>query len=312
MNKKEKVDILLSIYNPNLEYLKLQLQSLDSQTYENIEIIIFDDCVENRCDTSFFKNCILNKKYRVLPYKKENVGYTKAFEYLVRESDGKYVAFCDQDDIWDEKKVEKCIECIKKEQTLLVTTDRKIINAEGKVVKGSVRHSSDKKYETWSSFEDIGKYNFFTTCTVGMTMVIDGEFLRTTLPFSIHTGHDKWVTACACACGRLSYLDEPLVSYRRHGKNVSGVLRGIASKKQYRQQRVEPHLNLIKEFQERYPMYMGTHEALEFAQARKNHNVMKMFKYRYLAPNIAKFEIVMALTPDFVMKIIIKILQRKA
>ena len=33
------------------------------------------------------------KKYRILPSKKENVGYTKAFEYLVQSSKGKYVAF---------------------------------------------------------------------------------------------------------------------------------------------------------------------------------------------------------------------------
>ena len=306
-----KVDILLSVYNPNLEYLRKQLESLDNQTYQNIEILIFDDCVEKRCDSDIFAKYIKNKSYRVLPYQHENLGYTKAFEYLVSQSNGDYIAFCDQDDIWDENKIEKCIVCLKKEKTILVTTDRKVIDAEDNVLVESVRHTSKKKYDTWNSYEDVGKYNFFNTYTIGMGMVIDGEFLRTTLPFSIHTGHDKWVTACACACGKISYLDESLVSYRRHGKNVSGMLRGISSKKDYERERVLPHLNLINEFQERYPNYEGTKEALEFAYARKNRDIIRMIKYYDLAPDIAKFEIVLALVPEFVAKVIIKILQRQ-
>lgn len=307
---KDKVDILLSVYNPNEKYLRQQLESLDRQTYENIEIIVFDDCIDKRCDENIFVECIKNKTYRILPYKENNLGYTKAFEYLVKESTGEYVAFCDQDDIWDEYKIEKCVDCLKRENTILVTTDRKIIDENGNIVIESVRAISKKNYDTWKSYDDIGKYNFFTTYTVGMSMVIEGNFLRKTVPFSVYTGHDKWVTACACACGQVSYLEEPLVSYRRHGNNVSGVLRGVSSKKEYEEERIIPHLKLIEEFKERYPEYKGTKEALEFAYARKNHDIAKLFKYRYLAPDLAKFEILLALVPNFVMKIVIKLLQR--
>lgn len=306
-----KVDVLLSIYNPNIKYLEKQLQSLDNQTYENMEILIFDDCVKQRFDLSCLNRFIKKKKYRVLPYLEENVGYVKAFEYLVKESTGEYIAFCDQDDEWDPRKIEKCVLKLEQAGTLLVATDRKIIDGEGKVVCESVRHSSNKKYETWNSFEDIGVYNFFTACAPGMSIVMDGPFARSTVPFSEYTGHDKWVIECANACGKLSYLDEPLVSYRRHGKNVSGVLEGIKSKKDYENERIIPHLELIREFQKRYPSYQGTETALKFAEARRNHNIIRLFKYRYLAPDIAKFEIVMAFLPDRLMQIIIRMLQKQ-
>ncbi len=52
-----------------------------------------DDCPEAPCDSDIFKQCLPDKKYRILPSKKENIGYTKAFEYLVQSSKGKYVAF---------------------------------------------------------------------------------------------------------------------------------------------------------------------------------------------------------------------------
>ena len=309
---QEKVDILLSVYNPNLQYLEEQLKSLDNQSYDNIEIIIYDDCIEKRCDASIFDKCIKKKRYRLLPYSSKNLGYTKAFEYLVKASDGKYVAFCDQDDVWDVEKIEKSVACIERENTLVVTTDRRIIDQDGVVVNPSIRNSSNKKYDTWKSFEDIGKYNFFTTCTIGMCMLMDGDFVRGIIPFSEYTGHDKWVTACAAAYGKVSFLEEVLASYRRHGKNVSGVLNGISSKKDYIKERVEPHLNLVEEFDKRYPGYDGIKEALEFANARKNGNIIKIYKYRYLAPDIARFEIVFACIPDFLAKIGIKLIKRVA
>ena len=310
MRMNEKVNVVLSVYNPNIQYLEKQLKSLDSQTYSNMEILIFDDCANKRCDVSIFEANLKRKPYRILPYKKENLGYTKAFEYLVQESDGDYVAFCDQDDIWDEDKIEKCVACMKREGTILVTTDRRLIDADDKVILDSVRRASKKNYETWKSYDDIGKSNFFITHTVGMSMVMNGAFVRSTVPFSDYTGHDKWVTACACAVGQVSYLDETLVSYRRHGKNVSGVLRGVSNKKEYKDERVLPHLMLIEEYKRRYPQYKGIEEAMQFAIARKEGNVRKLFKYRYLAPDLAKFEILLALVPDFVVKKVIKILQK--
>lgn len=43
-----------------------------------------------------------------------------------------------------------------------------------------------------------------------MSMVMDTQFVKGCLPFSDNTGHDKWIIACAC--GKISYLDEVLVS----------------------------------------------------------------------------------------------------
>ena len=54
MNNKQ-VDILLSVYNPNEEYLIKQLISLNNQTYPNLKLYIFDDCIKKRCNVYFFE-----------------------------------------------------------------------------------------------------------------------------------------------------------------------------------------------------------------------------------------------------------------
>lgn len=304
----KKVDVLLSVYDPNTEYLVKQLKSLDEQTYENIEILIFDDCIQKRFDTSLVAESIQKKQYRILPYKEENLGYTRAFEYLTMESTGEYVAFCDQDDLWAKDKIEKCVACLEKDHTSLVITDRKLIDKDDQVTCESVWNENPGK--KWNTHEDVGKYNFFTTIAPGMCQVMKGDFIRSAVPFSNETGHDKWSIACACACDGVSFLDEPLSLYRRHGDNVSGVLVRIHSKKDYMERRVMVHLRVIEQIREKYPQYAGTEEALELAYARKNHNLLKMYKYRYLAPGIIKAEILLTFIPDFMLKLLMKIIQK--
>ena len=45
---KDRVDILLSVYDPNIDYLIKQLKSLNNQTYDNLKLYVFDDCVDKR------------------------------------------------------------------------------------------------------------------------------------------------------------------------------------------------------------------------------------------------------------------------
>ena len=127
MNNKQ-VDILLSVYNPNEEYLIKQLISLNNQTYPNLKLYIFDDCIKKRCNLDLFEKYITNFSYEVLPYCEENLNYMGAFEKLVQRSDGEYIAFCDQDDIWMDDKVEKCVAYMNEKNIDLVVTDKQIID----------------------------------------------------------------------------------------------------------------------------------------------------------------------------------------
>ena len=45
-----KVTILLSVYRPNPVYFRQQLASLNEQTYEDLELLIRNDCPEEKLD----------------------------------------------------------------------------------------------------------------------------------------------------------------------------------------------------------------------------------------------------------------------
>ena len=41
---KPLITIVMAVYEPNMQWLKEQLLSLEAQTYPNLELIIRDDC----------------------------------------------------------------------------------------------------------------------------------------------------------------------------------------------------------------------------------------------------------------------------
>jgi hypothetical protein len=63
--------------------------------------------------------------------------------------------------------------------------------------------------------------NLVTGCSV----VINRNLLElaTPIPHGINL-HDWWLAICAAACGRIGYIDQPLVQYRQHSRNQIGAM----------------------------------------------------------------------------------------
>lgn len=308
----EKVQILLSLYHPNLDYLKKQLQSLNDQTYSDLEVLIFDDGANSQpLDHSFVEKYLTKVSYRWLESKDQNLGYVRAFEYLIEQSTADYLAFCDQDDIWKPEKIERCVQTLKQDHSLAVASDKSIIDAEDHVLIESVKAQSTKSYDCWKTGDDICKYDLFVCYAVGMSMVVDGQFARRSMPISTYTAHDKWLLACASTEGIVSYIDEPLVYYRRHGKNVSGTLQDVQTKEDYVQNRIMRRKGLLDDFFKKYPEHEDREEVMAFMNAQINQDIPGLRKYAYLAPDIAKFDQVVALIPDFLFGLFLYLVKKR-
>lgn len=309
----EKVDIIMSIYKPNEEYFIKQLKSLNEQDYPNITLYVYDDCVTQKTNIDIIKKYITNIELKIIESKDKNLGYIGAFEELTKHTTGKYVAFCDQDDVWFPNKISKSVEILKKEKTLLVASERQIIDGNDKIIKERAREGSKKNYDNWHSYDDITKYTSVICYAAGMSIVIDGDLVRSIIPFSRNTGHDEWAMICASIEGKVSFCEEPLVQYRRHGKNVSGVLVGIDTKKDYIESRVMPNVRLLEDIKKKYPHQKDLKELNDFViKGRYKHNLYYLWKYRNLAPDVAKFDIVIQLIPNFLFKFFVKLVKKIA
>lgn len=66
----------------------------------------------------------------------------------------------------------------------------------------------------------------------------------------------------------------------------------------------------MKISKKKYPNHKDINEIESFANARKDGNIVTLFKLRKLAPDVAKFDIVTSLLPDKIFMLMVKIAQK--
>ena len=82
-NKEEKtIDVLLATYNSNIDYLKLQIDSILKQTYKNIHLIISDDCSTEQEVIKVLKQYEKKDDRVSLFLQEKNLGYLKNLRCL--------------------------------------------------------------------------------------------------------------------------------------------------------------------------------------------------------------------------------------
>jgi glycosyltransferase involved in cell wall biosynthesis len=104
LNQKPLVSIIVPLYNYR-KYIGYCIQSIINQTYENLEIIIVDDC---STDNSYLKAKKFGKKdkrIRVLKLDK-NYGYSKVKNEGIIISKGQYIVTVDADDMLTKNSIE--------------------------------------------------------------------------------------------------------------------------------------------------------------------------------------------------------------
>lgn len=90
------ISIIVPIYNVE-DYLCECVDSICAQTYQNLEIILVDDGSRDNCPKLCDEYALKDCRIRVLH--QPNQGLSAARNVGFRESNGKYIAFIDSDDI---------------------------------------------------------------------------------------------------------------------------------------------------------------------------------------------------------------------
>jgi glycosyltransferase involved in cell wall biosynthesis len=234
MSLKPLVSIALCTYN-GTKYLRLLLDSLISQTYKNIEIIIVDDC---SADNTYNILKEYESEYNNIHiYQNEyNLGFVKNFEKAISYCKGEYIALCDQDDIWLPQKIELQVNSIG--NNLLIYHDSELVDNTGITLH--------KKMSDMFNFYKGDQPEVFLlfNCVSGHSMMIKRELIVYALPIKDALYHDWWLAYVATNHGSITYIPECLVKYRQHESSDTDLL-GIKSKKKdkYRQMTLAQLIN---------------------------------------------------------------------
>lgn len=217
----EKVDILLATYNGE-KYLVEQLESILNQTYKDFNLIISDDCSED--STVKILEEYAKKDSRITIFKQEkNLGVISNFEFLLSKVESDYFMFSDQDDIWNEDKIEKTLNKLEETDSDVVFTDLMVVDDKLNVLYNSYWELKGLKNKIlkYNSFEALYLNNYVTGCT----MLMKKEVIEKALPLPKSTKyilHDYWIALIASQSGKVEFLNEPTIKYRQHKNNRIG------------------------------------------------------------------------------------------
>ena len=235
---KPRISILMAVYEPRLDWLREQLESLERQTYPNLMLYVRDDCsptVPFEEIQSLVGECI-----RSFPWEaqrnEENLGSNGTFELLTREAEGEYFAYCDQDDVWLPEKLTVLQEALEREKALLVCSDMFVIDGDGRKTAKSI--TKVRRRHRFVSGTGLVNELLARNFVAGCAMLVRGKSAKKAVPFCPNMVHDHYIALCCAAEGSIQCLDKQLIYYRIHGKNQTGVLAGVKDKESYYKLRI--------------------------------------------------------------------------
>ncbi|MDA3831984.1 MAG: glycosyltransferase family 2 protein [Spirochaetales bacterium] len=216
------VVVLLSSFNGE-KFISEQLDSVLTQDVADLKIIIRDDGSSD--STRRILNKYASKYENVSVVFGKNIGVVSSFFELldlVPENVG-YVAFCDQDDVWDKDKLKRSIAALRqlKIPGMYCSSVR--------VVDENLNYcgTSDSIYRE-PSLENALIENIATGCTITLNNSALNLIVKPRLNFKKITMHDAWVYLVISTFGVVIYDKNPTISYRQHGSNVVGHSSGLS------------------------------------------------------------------------------------
>ena len=225
-----KIEILMATYNGE-KYIGEQINSIINQTYTNWNLLIRDDGSKDKTLNIIKKYEKMDNRIILIRDNKDNLGFVKNFEELLKKSRTEFVMFSDQDDYWLENKIEKYVEVIEKldkkklEKPLLIHSNSYICDKNLKILE-------EKFIDSNIAGEKKSKSIFFYYIVQGATVLINRNLIKKVIPFSNNVKlHDRYFHLISEFLGNRIFINESLMKYRQHGNNEIGVSKGSIIKK---------------------------------------------------------------------------------
>jgi glycosyltransferase involved in cell wall biosynthesis len=221
------VELLLLTYNRK-EVLGELLDSLLAQTFSDWRILVRDN---GSSDGSLdgleqFQRAHPQRMTLLKNDREVNLGALEGFARLLSASTAPYAMFCDCDDVWLPRKIERTLECMRQLEQghspgtpLLVHTDLRVTDAHLTLLSDSFCTYEKLNPLRGAALNRLLVQNQVTGCT----MMINASLRDLALP--IPDGailHDWWLALVAAAFGAIGFVPEPTVLYRQHADNAIG------------------------------------------------------------------------------------------
>lgn len=210
-----EIDILIPTYNGK-KYIYQQIDSLLNQSYPHVNIIIKDDCSTDSTYEQLCKRYKMQSNITILQ-SITNVGYTQNFTDLIKIATGDIICLCDQDDIWDQNKVQTIIDNMQYDKPKMICHDVRVCDDEMNLISSTYTSTINSNHHLLRTLD----WNGSQGSTICFNQPFKKEFLAT-LPSDII--YDAHLDILALALNCRQYINIPLQSYRRHDRNSTNLM----------------------------------------------------------------------------------------
>lgn len=204
---------LVSIIMPTYKcgrFIASSIESVLSQTYQNWELIIVDDCSgDGTIDTALG---LKKKDNRINVYQNSsNSGAAVTRNKALREAKGRWIAFLDSDDLWAPDKLEKQIKFMEENNYAFSYHEYKEIDEENKELGVYV-----------SGKEHVGKWDMYSCCWPGcLSVMYDASKIGLIQINDIKKNNDSAMWLKVIKKSDCYLLKECLGKYRRRSNSIT-------------------------------------------------------------------------------------------
>lgn len=211
------VSILIPAYN-RAQYIETAIESALSQSYKNIEVIIYDDgSTDNTINVlSKYEG---NKKIIIIK-NNNNKGVGYARNKLLANASGDYLCWLDSDDIMHKDRINILLEEIQANDSDIIYSKIQWFSGTSKISYGDFITADVSKYDK----NDWGSLHSNTVCATGFFKrdLIKYKFVEDLLL----GGEDVlWLWSILQDDVKISYSNKCLYFYRRHNDRIGNIKR---------------------------------------------------------------------------------------
>lgn len=222
------VSVIIPTYN-RPEYLKQAITSAIAQTYQNIEIIVSDNCSPENPENLVASFADSRIKFWRHP---ENVGMLKNQMNAFKMAQGKYVASLHDDDMWNENFLAKLVPSLEANSDLILAfSDQYVMNAHSQIDHLATEqnsHSYKRDQIAIGIHKDFQKLGLVDKSipTASACIIRNGLIDWDSIPAQVGGMWDLYLTyLCYISGYPVYYYPEKLTYYRQHEQtdtNLSG------------------------------------------------------------------------------------------
>lgn len=235
MPARERISIAMCTYNGE-KYVREELESFSTQTRPPDELVVCDDCSTDHTVE------IVEDFAREVPFEvrvhvnQRNLRYPKNLERAIDLCTGDLIVFADWDDVWVPEKLERVEAAMNSSPDVgLVFSDADVVDQDLHPTGVSLWRARglgaiDQLLIPRGRNERLLRGHL--SPYYGTTMAFRSRYKPAILPIPsdwhahdtrVGLAPDNWIAIIVASMTRVALVPEPLVKYRQHGGNESGV-----------------------------------------------------------------------------------------